>query len=72
MIKSFIKASKQIVRFKTRVTCDIRNYAGGKANKLEQWATKLILKMLQRFGDRDTGSKELLTFGLQVVAKKES
>lgn len=55
-----------------RVESVAGNYAGGKANKVEQWATKVILKMLQRFSDRDTGSKELLTFGLQVVAEKES
>ncbi len=45
-------------------------YGGGKVNRLERLASKVILRMLQRFSQVDTGSDELLAFGIQVVAEK--
>lgn len=53
-----------------RVESVAGRYAGSKPNKLEQWTMKVLLKMLQRFSNLDTGSKDLLCFGLQVVAEK--
>jgi ubiquinone/menaquinone biosynthesis C-methylase UbiE len=54
-----------------RVQSTAAKYAGGHTTRIERWATKVLLKMLQRFGERDTGSEELLTFGLQIVAEKQ-
>lgn len=45
-------------------------YSGGTPNRLERFALKCVLKMLERFSRKDQGSDELLCFGYHVLARK--
>lgn len=45
-------------------------YCNDRPRKYELLAMKVVFKMLQRFTDNDTGSKELLCFGYHVLAEK--
>jgi ubiquinone/menaquinone biosynthesis C-methylase UbiE len=45
-------------------------YSNSKTTFIEKIAARIVLKMLQRFSDKNKNSEELLCFGLHVVAKK--
>ena len=45
-------------------------YSSDRPSKLERYAIRSILRMLQRFSVKDTGSDELLCFGYHVLAKR--
>lgn len=52
-------------------TTDIANkYANSKPTRIEKIGIKIILKMLNRFSQKDNNSAELLNFGYHVVASK--
>jgi ubiquinone/menaquinone biosynthesis C-methylase UbiE len=46
-------------------------YAKDHPGRLERYAIKWVLGMLERFSSKDSGSDELLCFGYHVVAKKK-
>jgi SAM-dependent methyltransferase len=47
-----------------------QKYAGGQLTFWERLSHRIMLRALQRFTDRDTGSKQLLAHGLHVLARK--
>ncbi len=46
-------------------------YTNCKANLLERWIEKQLLRRLNRLSRQDTGSNEMLYFGCHVFARKE-
>lgn len=54
-----------------RIKSVAQNYSGGsKPNYLEQFIILCLLRMLNRFSNRDQGSDELLCFGYHVLSRK--
>jgi ubiquinone/menaquinone biosynthesis C-methylase UbiE len=53
-----------------RVSYIANKYTDSNLKKTEEVSLKIILDMLQRFSEKDTGSSELLNFGLHVMAIK--
>jgi len=53
-----------------RISSIASQYCNTSPRKYELVAMKIILRMLQRFTGKDTGSKELLCFGYLVLARK--
>ena len=53
-----------------RISSIASQYCNTSPRKYELVAMKIILRMLQRFTGKDTGSKELLCFGYLVLASK--
>ena len=47
-------------------------YADEKSSKLERLAAQVVLRMLKRMSAKDSGSRELLNFGIFVRAIKQS
>jgi ubiquinone/menaquinone biosynthesis C-methylase UbiE len=47
-------------------------YSHDKPNIIDNLAKQVILNMLSRFSEKDSGSSELLNFGYHVLAKKKS
>lgn len=47
-----------------------QRYASERLSRIERWAQKILLKVLQTSSESDKGSEELLAFGYQVVAEK--
>lgn len=45
-------------------------YSSKRISRLEKFAIKIVLKMLERFSKHDTNSDEVLCFGYNVIAKK--
>lgn len=65
---NFFEAVAQEIRhIKNRA----KKYAYDKPNIIEQVATNLMLKMLNRFSRKDQGSDELFCFGYHVLARKK-
>jgi len=54
-----------------RTTSIAQRYCQDRPRKYEPLLMRVVLKMLQRFSDKDMGSKELLCFGYHVLAKKK-
>jgi hypothetical protein len=48
-----------------------KDYAAGGLGLVGRMARRLLLRSLARMSEQDTGSSEVLTFGLHVLAKKE-
>jgi ubiquinone/menaquinone biosynthesis C-methylase UbiE len=46
-------------------------YSSQKTSRIERFAMKIVLSMLERFSKKDTTSNEVLCFGYQVVAVKQ-
>jgi len=55
-----------------RINPVAEKYAKDALTKKEAMAAKIVLQALERFSDKDVNSKELLSFGLHVFAKKIS
>ena len=53
-----------------RISSVASQYCHTSPRKYELVAMKIILRMLERFTENDTGSKELLCFGYLVLARK--
>lgn len=53
-----------------RIPSVAEQYAENGMNRLERYAMRFVLKMLERFSRRDRGSSELLCFGYHVLARK--
>jgi ubiquinone/menaquinone biosynthesis C-methylase UbiE len=53
-----------------RLDAVTQRFASVPLGRIERWAQKILLKVLQTSSQRDTGSDELLAFGYQVVAEK--
>ena len=64
---NFFKLVAQEVR---RVGGVANRYEAGKRRWYERMATKVVLKMLDRFSQHDRGSAELGCFGTQLIATK--
>lgn len=54
-----------------RVSSIADKYTSQKASRIERFAMKIVLNMLERFSKNDTASNEVLCFGYQVIAIKE-
>ena len=65
---SFFEYIAQEIR---RIPKISRAYAGQSPFILENLASRILLKMLERFSLKDNGSDELLCFGYQVVGVKK-
>ncbi len=55
-----------------RLPAIAKKYSFQKVSRLEQFAIRIILKMLERFSKADKQSNELLCFGYHVIARKNS
>jgi ubiquinone/menaquinone biosynthesis C-methylase UbiE len=53
-----------------RVPWVAEQYCKDRMNTLEKFSTRILLRMLERFSKKDSGSKELLCFGYHVLARK--
>jgi len=53
-----------------RIPMVAEQYAGDRPGKLESFAMRVLLKMLERLSGEDTGSSDLLHFGSHVLAVK--
>ncbi len=47
-----------------------KRYSDSKPSLIEKLSTSMILRMLRRFSERDSGSSELLCYGFHVSARK--
>ena len=54
-----------------RVPLVTDKYTSKKVSRIERFAMKIVLGMLERFSENDTSSDELLCYGYHVVAIKE-
>lgn len=54
-----------------RIPSMANRYSSQKVSKIERFAIKVILNMLERFSRNDTTSDEVLCFGYQVMAIKK-
>ncbi|MHB8117592.1 MAG: class I SAM-dependent methyltransferase [Methanothrix sp.] len=66
---SFFEYLAQEIR---RIPFVSSKYSHDKPSVIDNLATQVILKMLSRFSEKDSGSCELLNFGYHVLAKKRS
>lgn len=53
-----------------RITLIAQKYASARLTRTERIAQHILLCLLERLSKKDTGSSELMCFGLHVVAKK--
>jgi len=53
-----------------RIQSTAERYADDRPSLAERYALQFILKMLERFSNKDQGSEELLCYGYQVLCKK--
>lgn len=54
-----------------RIPSVATNYAHDQPRRLERLGMKWVLKMLERYSGKDSGSSELLCFGYHTLAKKK-
>jgi SAM-dependent methyltransferase len=54
-----------------RIPLMAERYANGRLNRVEKFAVKRCLYMLERFSGDDNGSSEILNFGYHVLAVKK-
>jgi ubiquinone/menaquinone biosynthesis C-methylase UbiE len=54
-----------------RIPSMSKKFSNASPTNLERFAIKVVLHMLQRFSKQDTGSEEMLSFGLHIIAIKK-